>query len=149
MPEIEALLAGSETYSSNAAGAFASRSAWRGEGPQLVIRYGQADGTFSAESFILQVTPNVVLAGDFNGDGHTDLLLLSENSSAAGSYQVLLNDGTAHFSSAGTGVLPSGIFIPAAVGEEYSGALARDGQIFWNTFFPGIGPRVRGMPATG
>jgi hypothetical protein len=44
-----------------------------------VVRHGQADGTFSASSplvsFPLDISPNMVLAGDFNGDGHTDLVL--------------------------------------------------------------------------
>ena len=84
--------------------------------PQLAIRYGQADGTFSAPqsalSFTLKASPYAFLAGDFNGDGHTDLVLLTE-----GSYQVLLNDGTGHFSSVGTGALSSEPFHGAVVGD--------------------------------
>ena len=82
----------------------------------LLIRYGQADGTFSAPnsagSFTLEVDPHLISAGDFNGDGHTDLILI-----AGGSYQALLNDGTGHFNSAGTGVLPSSPFGFAVVGD--------------------------------
>jgi hypothetical protein len=65
-----------------------------------VVRYGQADGTFSAPnslgSFNLAFSPAMVFAGDFNGDGHTDLILAGSANSQQ-SYQVLLNDGTGHF----------------------------------------------------
>jgi FG-GAP-like repeat len=76
-----------------------------------VVRYGQADGTFSSSSplisFTLDISPNMVLAGDFNGDGHTDLIFFgSQGNNTSFSYQVLLNDGTGHFSAAGNGSLP-------------------------------------------
>jgi len=88
-----------------------------------VVRYGQADGTFSAatslESFTPQASTTMVLTGDFNGDGYTDLILVSNQASASASYQVLLNDGTGHFSSGGTGPLPnsSSFGVPGAVGD--------------------------------
>ena len=76
-----------------------------------VVRYGQADGTFSPSSplisFTLDISPNMVLAGDFNGDGHTDLIFFgSQGNNTSFSYQVLLNDGTGHFSAAGGDSLP-------------------------------------------
>jgi len=75
-----------------------------------MIRHGQADGTFSASSplvpFSLQISPSAVIAGDFNQDGHTDLILLGSNSAGACSYQVLLNDGTGNFTAAGSDSIP-------------------------------------------
>jgi len=88
-----------------------------------VVRYGQADGTFSAAtslgSFTPQASTTMVLAGDFNGDGYTDLILVSNQASAGASYQVLLNDGTGQFRSGGTGPLPNSASfgVPGAVGD--------------------------------
>jgi hypothetical protein len=88
-----------------------------------VIRHGQADGTFSASSplvsFPLQISPGMVLAGDFNGDGHTDLILFgSQANGSSSSYQVLLNDGTGLFSAGGSGTLPSPLYqVSAIVGD--------------------------------
>jgi hypothetical protein len=94
-----------------------------GSSPTLVTRYGQANGLFSADqplgSFSLQITPSIVLAGDFNGDGHPDLLLLGQ-----GAYQVLLNDGTGQFASGGSQPLPSWCYATAAVGD-----FNRDGKL--------------------
>jgi len=105
-----------------------------------VVRYGQADGTFSASSplvsFTLNISPNMVLAGDFNGDGHTDLILFgSDGNGGPSSYQVLLNDGTGHFSASGNGALPSSA--PAVVGDfnhdgklDFAYAASATGQSF-------------------
>jgi uncharacterized protein (TIGR03437 family) len=87
-----------------------------------VIRYGQPDGTFSASTplvpFNLPLSVNMVVAGDFNGDGHTDLMLIGYQLTSKGGYQVLLNDGTGHFTMAGSGVLPqSSSFAPGIIGD--------------------------------
>ena len=94
-----------------------------------VVRFGQADGTFSTStslgSFTPQVSPAVVIAGDFNGDGHTDLILIGSQSNSQQSYQVLLNDGTGHFNSASVGNLPtSAPLAPAVIGD-----FNRDGKL--------------------
>jgi len=51
-----------------------------------VVRYGQTDGTFSDATSLGSFTPMsstaAVLAEDFNGDGHADLILMGTNSSA-------------------------------------------------------------------
>jgi len=88
----------------------------------LVVRYGQADGTFSASSplvsFTLNISPNMVLAGDFNGDGYTDLILLESQLNGTSSYQVLLNDGRGNFTAGGTGSLPSVSYsVPVVAGD--------------------------------
>jgi hypothetical protein len=85
-----------------------------------VVRHGQTDGTFSAASplvsFTLAISPNMVLAGDFNDDGHTDLIFFgSQGNGGTFSYQVLLNDGTGHFNASGTGDLSS--CAPAVVAD--------------------------------
>jgi hypothetical protein len=89
--------------------------------PQL--RLGQSDGTFSAPvslgSFSLSISPTMVVAGDFNQDGFTDLILVGAlvNSSNY-SYQVLLNDGSGHFATAGSGpFLPTNGPPPILVGD--------------------------------
>jgi hypothetical protein len=86
-----------------------------------VIRHGQADGTFSASaplvSFALQISPAEVIAGDFNGDGYTDLILFGSVGNSGSSYQVLLNDGSGNFSAGGSGVLPITDIAPAVVGD--------------------------------
>ncbi len=76
-----------------------------------VVRYGQADGTFSPTSalvsFQLNISPSMVLGGDFNSDGHTDLILFgSQGNNSSFSYQVLLNEGTGYFTLGGSGALP-------------------------------------------
>lgn len=115
-----------------------------------VIRHGQADGTFSASSplvsFPLNISPNMVLAGDFNGDGHTDLILFgSQGSGGPSSYQVLLNDGTGRFNAKGSDALPS-LSAPAMVGDfnhdgklDFAYAASATGQSFSLYFGNGDG----------
>ena len=89
----------------------------------IVVRYGQTDGTFSDPtplvSFPLQLSPNLVIAGDFNGDGYIDVVLIGGEPTSQNSYEVLLNDGTGNFSSGGTGSVPSSsaAALPAVVGD--------------------------------
>ena len=116
-----------------------------------VVRYGQADGTFSAStslgSFTPLVSPGEVLAGDFNGDGHTDLILIGGGGDSQSSYQVLLNDGTGKFSSASTGTLPTTTFLaPAVIGDfnhdgklDFAYGTASNGQAFSLFFGNGDG----------
>lgn len=84
---------------------------------QLTIRFGNADGTFSAP-VSANVTlsggePTQVLAGDLNGDGRIDLVAIY-----TGSYLALLNDGFGHFTESGSGSLPgSGSFGRGVVGD--------------------------------
>jgi len=89
-----------------------------------VVRFGEGDGTFSPAtslgSFSQQVSPSSLLAGDFNGDGYTDLLLLGADASSQAAYQVLLNDGTGHFTSVTAGNLPSSLAFYAAVIGDFN-----------------------------
>jgi hypothetical protein len=116
-----------------------------------VVRYGQAYGTFSAStslgSFTLPFSPSMVLAGDFNGDGHTDLILFGTGSNSQVSFQVLLNDGIGNFSTAGSGDLPAtGIIPPAVVGDfnhdgklDFAYGASTSGQAFSLYFGNGDG----------
>jgi len=120
-----------------------------------VIRQGQTDGTFSASSplvsFPLQISPSAVLAGDFNQDGHTDLILLGSNNAGACSYQVLLNDGTGNFSAGATDSTPcTGL---ALVGDfnhdgkaDFALGVSNNGQSF--SFFFGNGDGTFASPVT-
>lgn len=89
----------------------------------LEVRFGQADGSFAGPvplgSFALQASANFVLAGDFNHDGYTDLILMGGEPSSQNLFQVLMNDGTGHFTLASTGVLPSAatVAVSAATGD--------------------------------
>jgi hypothetical protein len=122
-----------------------------------VIRHGQADGTFSASSplvsFPLQISPAMVLAGDFNGDGHTDLILFGSQGNSGSSYQVLLNDGTGNFTAAGSGTLPTTDIAPAVVGDfnhdgkiDFAFGALNNGQPF--SFFFGNGDGTFAAPVT-
>lgn len=83
---------------------------------QMSIQFGNQDGTLSAPVVnnvaIPGGLPGQVLAGDLNASGHTDLILIYGNS-----YQVLLNDGLADFTPAGSGALPGGNWGRGAVGD--------------------------------
>jgi hypothetical protein len=83
---------------------------------QMTIRFGQQDGTFSAPAVnrvaLANGIPGRVLAGDLIANGHIDLILIYGNS-----YQVLLNDGLANFTAAGSGSLPGSNYGRGAVGD--------------------------------
>lgn len=120
-----------------------------------VIRYGQADGTFSMSnplvSFPLQISPGMVLSGDFNGDGHTDLIMFGSQGSGSSSYQVLLNDGTGNFTASGSGSLPATSSAQALVGDfnhdgklDFAYAGSTTGQPF--SLYLGNGDGTFGTP---
>lgn len=124
-----------------------------------VVRHGQADGTFSASSplvsFALDLSVGMILAGDFNGDGHTDLILFgSQGNGSSSSYQVLLNDGTGQFTAGGTGALPAVIFESATmVGDfnhdgklDFAYAASTTGQPFSLYFGNGDGTFASAVP---
>lgn len=122
-----------------------------------VVRYGQTDGTFSASSplvsFAINITPAVVLAGDFNGDGFTDLILFGAQGQSGSAYQVLLNDGTGHFTAAGTGALPATDVAPVVVGDfnhdgklDFAFGKANGSQPF--SLFFGNGDGTFGQPVS-
>jgi hypothetical protein len=83
---------------------------------QMSIQFGNQDGTLSAPVVnnvaIPGGLPGQVLAGDLNASGHMDLILIYPNS-----YQVLLNDGLADFTPAGSGALPGSNWGRGAVGD--------------------------------
>ena len=95
-----------------------------------VVRYGQADGTFSVPNSMglpaLAFIPSAVVAGDFNGEQHVDLILIGGLANSRPTFQVVLNDGTGHFTMAGSGSLPitSPFLEPATVGD-----FNRDGKL--------------------
>ena len=64
-----------------------------------------------------QVSPGIILAGDFNGDGYTDLVLIGGNPNSPPEYQVLLNNGAGQFSGASTGTLSTNPFELPSVGD--------------------------------
>lgn len=122
-----------------------------------VVRYGQADGTFSAAVPLgpatPQISPGIVLAGDFNGDGHTDLILLGGNPNSPPGYQVLLNDGTGQFSSASTGLLPTSSVETAVLGDfnhdgklDFAFGTSTTGQAFSFYFGNGDGTFTGPVP---
>jgi len=120
-----------------------------------VVRYGQADGTFSAATSIIsaQVSPGIVLAGDFNGDGYTGLILIGGNPGSPPAYQVLLNNGTGQFSSASTGTLPTNATQTAVVGDfnhdgklDFAFGAATTGQAFSFYFGNGDGTFTGPVP---
>jgi hypothetical protein len=81
----------------------------------LTIRFGNADGTFSSPAstgVTFASQPTQVLAADLNQDGHVDLIVIVQ-----ASYQSLLNDGSGHFTVAGSGVLPGVGFGRGIVGD--------------------------------
>jgi len=70
--------------------------------PNIVILLGNGDGTFKAVSEAGMVNnPQKLLTGDFNGDGHPDLLLLGHTTRGGILGEILLGDGQGNFSSAG------------------------------------------------
>jgi hypothetical protein len=83
---------------------------------QMSTQFGNQDSTLSAPAVnnvpIGDGMPDEVLAGDLNADGHKDLILIYPDS-----YQVLLNDGSANFTHAGSGTLPGSNFGRGAVGD--------------------------------
>ncbi|HEY2119977.1 MAG TPA: VCBS repeat-containing protein [Candidatus Acidoferrum sp.] len=89
---------------------------------QMSIRFGQQDGTLSGPVVnnvpLAYGIPAQVLAGDLTVSGHIDLILIySTTSQVKDSYQVLLNDGSANFTAAGSGTLPGGNWGRGAVGD--------------------------------
>jgi hypothetical protein len=83
---------------------------------QLTVAFGQKGGTLStpvsANFALTNGPPTQVLAGDFNHDGSIDLVLTYPSS-----YQVVLNDGTAHFTAAGSGTFPGSSWGRGTVGD--------------------------------
>ncbi len=74
---------------------------------QIQIQLGAGDGTFGASSYITLAggaSPNVVAVGDFDGNGSTDIAVLT----ASDTLVILLNDGSANFHTAFTYTLPAG-----------------------------------------
>jgi hypothetical protein len=71
--------------------------------------------------------PQVLLAGDVNGDGKLDLVVLNQSLQAGvdniGNFSVLLGDGQGHFSQSGNFSLPSGPFQGALVDLNGDGKL--------------------------
>jgi hypothetical protein len=84
--------------------------------PDLVVRLGQADGTFSAPVSTGYTctagAPSQVLAGDVNGDGVADLIFVYPSS-----YVVLLNNRSGQFTAAGSGTLPGSNWGRGVVGD--------------------------------
>jgi FG-GAP-like repeat/IPT/TIG domain len=125
-----------------------------------LVRYGQIDGTFSDATSLGQFTPlfstGGVVTGDFNNDGHMDLILFGANSSSQAAYQVLLNDGTGHFTSTMTGALPAaGLLVTGDFNHDgkldFACSGAAGGQAFSFFFGKGDGTFANpvGVGATG
>lgn len=62
---------------------------------QVVIAFSNGDGSFAVQSPIGVTDPVKVVAGDFNGDGHPDLAILSGQSPSA--VYIALNNGNGTF----------------------------------------------------
>ena len=98
-------------------------------------------GNFTAGVILTQTpdpgVPNVtaVASGDFNGDGHPDLVVSSTNG-----IQVLLNSGTGSFSPTAQGVVPlyAGDVVPGPLcsnADNYAGCVTYDSQLATGSFF--------------
>jgi hypothetical protein len=98
-------------------------------------------GNFTAGVILTQTpdpgVPNVtaVASGDFNGDGHPDLVVSSTNG-----IQVLLNSGTGSFSPTAQGVVPlyAGDVVPGPLcsnADNYVGCVTYDSQLATGSFF--------------
>ncbi len=76
-------------------------------GDQIQIQLGAGDGTFGVSSYITlsgNASPTAVAAGDFDGNGTTDLVVLT----ASDTLVIFLNDGAANFHEAFSYTLPAG-----------------------------------------
>ena len=74
---------------------------------QIQIQLGAGDGTFGESSYITLAggaSPNVVAVGDFDGNGSTDIAVLTSSDTLV----ILLNDGNANFHTAFTYKLSAG-----------------------------------------
>ena len=87
----------------------------RGEGPDpggLSVLLGNGDGTFrTAVEYAVGPNPNALVAGDFNGDGRTDLAVVDEG---AGRLGVLVGGGVSVMLGNGDGTFQSQVFYPVA-----------------------------------
>lgn len=85
-------------------------SANRGTGPalntSLSVFLGNGDGSFkTSTSYQTGVGPSDIVAGDFNGDGHIDLVTSNQTDF---SYSILLNNGNGSFKAASTFAIVAG-----------------------------------------
>jgi hypothetical protein len=74
---------------------------------QIQIQFGAADGTFGGSTYITLAggaSLNAIVAADFDGNGTTDLAVLTSNDTLV----ILLNDGSANFTAAFTYPVPAG-----------------------------------------
>jgi sugar lactone lactonase YvrE len=89
----------------------------------VTILFGKGDGTFTLgpttqTELSTSYTPVVMVTGDFNGDGKTDLVLLSYSFVIAGdSVTTLLGDGDGTF----TASAPSQVYIQSPTGGDFIG----------------------------
>jgi hypothetical protein len=103
-----------------------------GDSKTVEIFLGNGDGTFQPGVQVsLPQTPTFVLAGDFNNDGKTDLVvgLVVDPASTEPQFEILLGDGSGGFSGS---VLPppiSAIDSPIPTGWIAMGDLNNDGSI--------------------
>jgi len=85
--------------------------------PTVSVLLNRGDGTFqSAQSYAVGAYPSAVAVGDFNGDGHVDLVVILGGGPSSNTYSVLLGNGDGTFQPANPYTIP---FFPyfVAVGD--------------------------------
>jgi hypothetical protein len=113
----------------------------------LVVSLSNGDGTFN--TFTSEVLSQgggrfLLASGDFNGDGFTDLVLLSYNGSL--SISILLCDGTGHFTQGSTAGTVPGLSDVVTVGDfNRDGAL----DLIMTTTGPAGNPQLTFIPGDG
>src|SRR5579885_1667039 len=69
---------------------------------QIIVLLGNGDGTFKAPRLFAASNPLGIAVGDFNEDGHPDLVVVELNGTGKGSVAVFLGDGNGGFGKSST-----------------------------------------------
>ncbi len=90
-------------------------------GNQIFVLLSNADGTFQTnENLAVGSGPQLLVPGDFNGDGHLDLAVVDTTAYGAAEVSVLLGNGDGTFQPART--TPLGVFGPfSLVAGDFNG----------------------------
>src|SRR6516225_3355998 len=89
---------------------------------QVVILRGNGDGTFQSALKFSAPAPVALAAGDFNGDGNQDLVVVEYGGTGRSAIALLLGDGTGKFrlsSSYSSGVETTGVVVADFNGDNH------------------------------